>query len=581
MESNIEKGLNLAKKKPIVTDAGDHYIIKERELLAVFGDQFRGHNIDIDLIDFNITKWDVKQYRIEITISNNDYNDAIWDIMNEINNNLYSQLKDIDDPENIYFDYLRQEDDEMNHYFVWYFIFNKPIQIATNINEGLNLQYKPKNINPTYAEVEKLLQDIANHFRFNNYNIITSDHGNTNRPESIISTMEDFVSPDKMIDIEFRWSTSHIDKLFVSAKQWNEELENFDHDLWEIRYILDPPDYSETKANIIGKLIELKHEYEYTEGVINESYSDYKKPLLEFVTNKPNQVKNYLKHLRVTPEIIDAILRETPDDMVEHLLSTMDLPVIKNMLSEGKCRIEDVEKKAKKIIFAKYNWDPKDVTFHQEDNAVQILAFTDLKPELQKITEDTVLFKFLESVAKRYNKDLNDEFSTFCGTVKFLRSFSTDVSAQVYCYTIIENGGLFYLYNSNGEKRSLKSGTHPKYLVNKLYYYVGLFASNVLSEGLNLQKVDTTKSTLTNILAHCNEGFDDKHPNSTYFIDNTNKIQMEYNSEYGHLYVDEKFWNHLQERFNLTYLQVMYLVKEVVEANTDFRFPIAGPKDFK
>lgn len=151
-------------------------------------------------------------------------------------------------------------------------------------------------------------------------------------------------------------------------------------------------------------------------------------------------------------------------------------------INEGimKCTIENVEKKAKEIVFVKYNWNPKNVVFTTDKDVVQIMATDDLKPELQQASDETIL-TFLQTLSTKYTKDINKKFNGFCGGLSLFSTLMTDISSSVYCYTIIEKQNQTYFYSSNGEKKQLKHGKHPQYTTNKLYFKIGLFASNVKS----------------------------------------------------------------------------------------------------
>lgn len=151
-------------------------------------------------------------------------------------------------------------------------------------------------------------------------------------------------------------------------------------------------------------------------------------------------------------------------------------------INEGimKCTIENVEKKAKEIVFVKYNWNPKNVVFTTDKDVVQIMAMDDLKSELQQASDETIL-TFLQTLSTKYTKDLNKKFNGFCGGLSLLPTLMTDISSSVYCYTIIKKQNQIYFYSSNGEKKPLKHGKHPQYTTNKLYFKIGLFASNVKS----------------------------------------------------------------------------------------------------
>ncbi len=319
---------------------------------------------------------------------------------------------------------------------------------------------------------------------------------------------------------------------------------------------------------------------------IEEHISDYKKPLTEYIFARKPQLRTYLtENIKLNPDVIKKNLKSKPREIADWLLTILESSDIKQILSEGsfKCTIEDVEKKAKKIIFVKYNWDPKNVVFTQENDSVQITAMMDLKPDLQNTTHDDVMIKFLTSLSKNYTKDLNSEFSNFCGRLKFLSHLSSDVTSSVYCYSVIQQGDAVILYNSNGEKKRLKHGNHPQYQINKLYFKIGLFANNInLSEGLNLPKKDIStpaKWFQTEILNKLTIATTRDRPNSIFYKLN-NEIVMEYYNEAGRqelnngsIYVKYfGIWSIFESRFGLNYGRIQGLIKGMVEEHYKFRY---------
>jgi len=218
------------------------------------------------------------------------------------------------------------------------------------------------------------------------------------------------------------------------------------------------------------------------ENYICESILSYRKPLSDYIFHDSKHLKEQLIAKYYLPKsIIDKTFKQSPSKITESLLQVLDKKTIKSLLKENllKCTIDDVEKRAKKIVFVKYNWDPKNVVFSTERDVVQITAMDDLKPELQTVSDDKVIFKFLESLSNSYRKDLNREFTGFCNKIKFLSSLTSDISSQVYCYAIIQQADGTYFFSSNREKKKLKKSNHPQYTLNKIYYKIGLFASNI------------------------------------------------------------------------------------------------------
>ena len=215
-----------------------------------------------------------------------------------------------------------------------------------------------------------------------------------------------------------------------------------------------------------------------------EPISQYKKPLLKYVFWHRSQLKEQLTANSFLSEtVINTLFKQKPKAITESLLAILDKNDIKTLITEApiKCSIDSVEKRAKRIIFVKYNWDPKNVLFSTEKDVVQITAVDDLRPELQSPADDNVIFKFLKTLSNSYRKDLNKEFTGFCDKLTFMSSHITNISSSVYCYAIIKQADGFYFFSSNGEKKKLKRPDHPQYTINKLYYKIGIFASNVKS----------------------------------------------------------------------------------------------------
>lgn len=234
----------------------------------------------------------------------------------------------------------------------------------------------------------------------------------------------------------------------------------------------------------------------YDKEVRDESYVyesvDLKKPLIkQLFQNKSKIKKTLLTKYNMNESVVNTIFKQETKQIAESLLKILDKKVVKGLVKEGqfKCSIQDVEKKAKSIIFVKYNWDPKNVLFQTDNDAVQITVMDDLKPELQTANDESIV-KFLESLSTGYTKDLNKQFVGFCGKIGFLAKFTTHITSSVYCYTIVQQPDGIFLFSSNGEKKKLKKGDHPQYQLNKLYFKIGLFASNVVSEGLNSPKIN-------------------------------------------------------------------------------------------
>ena len=283
---------------------------------------------------------------------------------------------------------------------------------------------------------------------------------------------------------------------------------------------------------------------------INESISSYRKPLLEHITKNSSTISEQLSSIGLPREVISNVIKETPKDLATYLLTVLNLSEIKKLINEDtfKCGIDEIEKKAKKIIFAKYNWNPADVLFTQSDNAVHATMTTDLRSELQTPSNDQVIFAFLKKLSASYEKDLNKEYSTFCGGLSFMRKRSTTVNSSAYSYTVILVNNEIYRYDSNGEKRRLKHGNNPKYQLNKLYIELGLFSHNVVSESLVNVK---SKQYPTKIEGDYPNGFwtkteFDKNGKEIYFEDSNgywSKWEYDENGNKTYWETSEGYWS--------------------------------------
>jgi hypothetical protein len=143
------------------------------------------------------------------------------------------------------------------------------------------------------------------------------------------------------------------------------------------------------------------------------------------------------------------------------------------------CSIEDIEKKSKKILFAKYNWNPDNVKFEQKDNAIIATVNFPVKEEL-KTSDDLVIFNYLTKLSSKYEKDLKGEFDGFCSSV--FKAFSknpTYVAVSTYTYIVLEKDNNFTLYTSSSDKKQLKHGKHKNYTSNQTYIQIGIFVTNV------------------------------------------------------------------------------------------------------
>jgi hypothetical protein len=310
------------------------------------------------------------------------------------------------------------------------------------------------------------------------------------------------------------------------------------------------------------------------EDFVIKSTNQYKKPLLKYVFNYRSKLKEELKNKhKINYNLVDTLFKGNPIEITESLLKTLNKKTIKSIITEGpfKCSIDDVEKRAKKIIFVKYNWDPKNVVFGTENNAVQITAMNDLKPELQQ-GHDDVIFGFLESLSKKYGKDLNNEFNGFCNKIKMLSSFTTDITSSVYCYTIIKQSDGLYFLSSNREKKKLKRSDNPQYLLNKLYFKIGLFANNVKLEGLNLPKknLNTPEAWFQDILNNLDPRKNPNYPDSIFYKLNDNIVMeieiTDQDTKSGNLYYDyNQIYKILRNKFNMEPNEIHRLVKSMVE----------------
>lgn len=207
------------------------------------------------------------------------------------------------------------------------------------------------------------------------------------------------------------------------------------------------------------------------------------KPILQkhIFSNRKELKETLIQKHKINPLVIDTLFKQKPSNIAESLLSVLDKPTITQIMSEMnfKCSIDDVEKRAKKIVFVKYNWDPSNVVFNTENDAVQIIAVEDLKLEYQQPESDEIVLNYLATLSKAYTKDLNNEFTGICSKIKLLSKYTSDITSSVYCYTIVKLNNQYVFFSSNGEKKLLKKANNPQYLPNKLYFKIGLFASNV------------------------------------------------------------------------------------------------------
>ena len=321
--------------------------------------------------------------------------------------------------------------------------------------------------------------------------------------------------------------------------------------------------------------------FKQSEQIKDISILDYQKPLLRYAFFNKNQLKEELitKH-KINPTVIKELFKQKPQQLTESLLNVIDGKIIKTIITEKffKCSIEDIEKRAKKIVFVKYNWNPKNVLFDTKNDVVQITSIDDLKPELQNESNDDLIFNFLEILSKKYIKDLNSEFVGFCNKLKFLSSHTSDITSSVYCYAIIKQDGEYFFFSSNREKKHLKRADNPQYLPNKLYFKIGLFASNVKSEGLNLpkKKLNTPEGWFKDILNNLTEYRSPNSPlNIFYKLDNEIVMEMEFNDQdqnSGTLYVGySKIWSVFETRFNMNRLEIQGLIKSMVEDTYNLR----------
>lgn len=159
-------------------------------------------------------------------------------------------------------------------------------------------------------------------------------------------------------------------------------------------------------------------------------------------------------------------------------------------IQEGlfQCTIEDVEKRAKKIVFTVYNWNPKNVAFDQSDNMITLRVKFDIDTQTIQQTDDQI-FSYLKRTSESYEKSFKNEFSNFCSSgLKFLGKKTTMVNVGVYTYLIMEreypvqnksnSAREITMFDSTGVKRKLKHGNHENYQKDKIYIQVGLSVNN-------------------------------------------------------------------------------------------------------
>jgi len=154
--------------------------------------------------------------------------------------------------------------------------------------------------------------------------------------------------------------------------------------------------------------------------------------------------------------------------------------VNKQNISEGflQCSLDDVEKKAKMVIFGVYNWDPTKVTFFQQDGSVHITMKSEF-PETLLQSEDVVLFHYLKGIDKRFNDGMTKEFENFCtkSRLKFLSKATSIIDVGVFVSTIINHSGQIIRYGSDESKRVLtKQKIQPS---NEITIQIGLFTRNL------------------------------------------------------------------------------------------------------
>jgi hypothetical protein len=495
IKNTLNEGLNLIKQGSIVKDTGENCIINEKRFLALFGQLLTGAGLDWELGDTGNAVYS-KLYYIDIFVSGIHEPEWIAETMFNINTTMENgeneKLHIIDSSyENTSDNSDLAESEEPEYSYTWYFTFDKPIIFSETIQEGLNLQKAPKKESYSYAEIDKILREVAAHIENTGpYEVMDGLENGLNN-EWVYSVINDFIhTPERTQDVFFEWNKLED---FIKVTHRNCSAQTEEHIDNGSDYYPLPPNRKNLVELLTRQMIEvLKRQQTGEEFTLQfESISNYKKPLTTYIFHNTTKLrKKLVEDFKFSKEMVTGIFKSPANIIAERLLTILEVNDIKTILSDSpellkeasfKCSIEDVEKKAKKIIFVKYNWDPKNVVFTQENESVQIMVMSDLKPELQS-AEEPVVLKFLENLARAYTKDLNSEYSSFCGRIKFLSHLATEVTSSVYCYTVVQRGLDTILYNSNGDARKLKHGNHPQYQLNKLYFKIGLFASNVLEE---------------------------------------------------------------------------------------------------
>jgi hypothetical protein len=379
-----------------------------------------------------------------------------------------------------------------------------------SINEGLNLRKKPKVKNENIFTSDKFSFNYINTTDIEGYNKFMYDgyldvFGNEFYGSIIMNVenqelnyegynFEDTMTGDDLSDVIVEYEDELNEFLEDVAKKIFFGIELVSEGLnlpkksklyAELRYRDGANNKSYFAAEVPPDLrdeIEVEFEYEIEDFHINadDMYDAFG------ITYDNSFDHNYVEVVGLVNELPDNMIYISPSDYLKEEVMNIDSPITEGMF---KCTIEDVEKRAKKIIFSEYNWNPKNVTFDQSNDMITTTIKFD-NDEQWKSQKDDQIFSYLKRVAEDYESKFKREFNNFCSSgLKFLGKKTTLVNVGTYVYTVMER---YYLnpndkntgtkavtvFDSDGNKRKIKHGNNINYQLGKFYIQIGLSVNN-------------------------------------------------------------------------------------------------------